>query len=73
MGGGGGNASDQQVEIAKGFALGIHPVTQEQWLAVMGTNPSHFAHGVARMQSKGSPKPTCGNSRWNPCRGRTHA
>ena len=26
-----------------GFAMGKTPVTQEQWQAVMGTNPSHFS------------------------------
>ncbi len=30
------------VKIKKGFFLGIHPVTQEQWEKVMGSNPSHF-------------------------------
>jgi uncharacterized protein (TIGR02996 family) len=31
-----------EVEIAQRFYLGAFPVTQEQWLAVLGTNPSHF-------------------------------
>jgi uncharacterized protein (TIGR02996 family) len=31
-----------QVTISRGFYLGIHPVTQAQWTAVMGTNPSRF-------------------------------
>jgi formylglycine-generating enzyme required for sulfatase activity len=30
------------VTLTKGFFLGIHPVTQGQWNAVMGTDPSHF-------------------------------
>ena len=30
------------VRISKGFLLGIHPVTQAQWQAVMGNNPSCF-------------------------------
>ena len=25
--------------------MGVHPVTQEQWRAVMGANPSHFTGG----------------------------
>jgi len=25
-----------------GFMMGKHPITQAQWMAVMGTNPSHF-------------------------------
>lgn len=31
-----------QVTISKPYYLGIHPVTQEQWEAVMGDNPSQF-------------------------------
>lgn len=43
----GGNAHDDEkpvhkVTLAKGVFLGVHPVTQSQWKAVMGTNPSHF-------------------------------
>jgi formylglycine-generating enzyme required for sulfatase activity len=43
MGGGEGTPGDKQVEIAAGFGLGIYPVTQEQWQAVMGCNPSYFS------------------------------
>ncbi len=32
----------RKVTLTKGFYLGIHPVTQEQWQAIMGANPSHF-------------------------------
>jgi formylglycine-generating enzyme required for sulfatase activity/serine/threonine protein kinase len=45
MGGGGGQAGDQQVAIAQDFYLGIFPVTQGQWQAVMGNNPSWFSRG----------------------------
>jgi len=31
-----------QVTIAQPFYLGKYPITQEQWQAVMGNNPSHF-------------------------------
>ena len=31
-----------RVRISRGFWLGRHEVTQDQWQAVMGTNPSHF-------------------------------
>src|SRR5262249_40352939 len=29
-----------RVHISKAFYLGIYPVTQDQWQAIMGTNPS---------------------------------
>ncbi len=31
-----------EVTLSQGFYLGIHAVTQAQWRAVMGDNPSHF-------------------------------
>ncbi|MBY0459980.1 MAG: formylglycine-generating enzyme family protein, partial [Gemmataceae bacterium] len=31
-----------KVTLTKGFFMGIHPVTQAQWKAIMGTDPSHF-------------------------------
>ena len=31
-----------EVEISKGFWLGKYEVTQEQWVAVMGSNPSRY-------------------------------
>jgi uncharacterized protein (TIGR02996 family) len=31
-----------RVTLTAGFFLGVHPVTQAQWTAVMGTEPSHF-------------------------------
>ncbi|MFO0825068.1 MAG: SUMF1/EgtB/PvdO family nonheme iron enzyme [Gemmataceae bacterium] len=31
-----------RVTLTKGFFLGVYPVTQEQWKAVMGNVPSHF-------------------------------
>jgi formylglycine-generating enzyme required for sulfatase activity len=45
MGGGGGQPGDQQVTIAEPFYLGVFPVTQAQWCAVMGNNPSYFHRG----------------------------
>jgi eukaryotic-like serine/threonine-protein kinase len=43
MGGGGGSCGEQQVTIGQGFALGVFLVTQAQWQAVMGDNPSYFS------------------------------
>ena len=34
-----------QVTLSKPFHMGIHPVTQEQYEAVMGLNPSNFKEG----------------------------
>ena len=42
---GGGGSSIQvttSFTLEKGLWCGIYPVTQEQWQAVMGNNPSHF-------------------------------
>jgi formylglycine-generating enzyme required for sulfatase activity len=33
----------QQVQIPKPFYVGVYPVTQGQWQAVMGNNPSYFS------------------------------
>jgi uncharacterized protein (TIGR02996 family) len=43
----GGTESDAEkpvhrVTLTTGYFLGVHPVTQAQWKAVMGTAPSHF-------------------------------
>ncbi len=43
-----GRKSDEKthrVELTKDFWLGKYEVTQEQWEAVMGNNPSHFKKG----------------------------
>ena len=37
------NELQRAVTITKPFYLGIHQVTQLQWLAIMGTTPSHFS------------------------------
>ena len=36
------NETQHGVTLTKGFHLGIHQVTQAQWQAVMGNNPSNF-------------------------------
>src|ERR1700722_15818943 len=32
----------RKITLTKGFYMGVHTVTQEQWQAVMGNNPSEF-------------------------------
>jgi formylglycine-generating enzyme len=36
------NETQHKVKLTKGFYMGVHLVTQEQWQAVMGKNPSRF-------------------------------
>ena len=36
------NETQHKVTLTKGFYMGVHLVTQEQWQTVMGDNPSHF-------------------------------
>ena len=36
------NETQHSVTLSKGFYMGKYPVTQGQWIAVMGTNPSYF-------------------------------
>src|SRR5262249_54907768 len=43
MGGGGGKPGEKQVTIPRDFYLGSCEVTQGQWQAVMGHNPSYFS------------------------------
>jgi formylglycine-generating enzyme required for sulfatase activity len=45
MGGGGGKAGDQPCTVPHDFYMGVHPVTQGQWLELMGNNPSWFSRG----------------------------
>jgi formylglycine-generating enzyme required for sulfatase activity len=42
MGGGGGKAG-KKTEIKEDFEIAVHTVTQAQWQAVMGNNPSWFS------------------------------
>jgi formylglycine-generating enzyme required for sulfatase activity len=56
MGGGGGQPGSQQVAIEEGVALGIYPVTQAQWRALMGNNPSYFSRtGAGKDKVKSIP------------------
>lgn len=53
MGGGDGKPGDKQVEINETFFLGTTTVTQGQWWAIMGENPSYFSRkggGAAKVK-----------------------
>ena len=54
----GDKSSQRQTTISKDFYLGKYPVTQAQWQAVMGNNPSHF---------KGDPNLPVEQVSWNDC------
>jgi formylglycine-generating enzyme required for sulfatase activity len=41
----GSNETQHKVTLTKGFYMGVHLVTQEQWKEIMGNNPSHFKAG----------------------------
>ena len=36
------NEMQHKVTLTRGFYMGVHLVTQEQWAEIMGNNPSHF-------------------------------
>jgi formylglycine-generating enzyme required for sulfatase activity len=50
--------TQHKVTLTKGFYMGVHLVTQEQWQAVMGNNPSQF---------KGEENLPVDNVSWNDC------
>jgi len=54
----GEKGSQHQVSITKDFYIGKYPVTQAQWQAMMGNNPSHF---------KGDPNRPVEHVSWNDC------
>ncbi len=56
VGGGGGQPGDEQVEIPYDFYIGVYPVTQGEWQALMGSNPSWFSRtGNGKDQVKSIP------------------
>jgi len=48
---------DYAISISGEYYIAIYPVTQKQWQAVMGTNPSHFPHDDHPIE----------NVSWNDC------
>ena len=56
LGGGGGTQGTTSFTLEKGLWCGIYTVTQEQWQAVVGTNPSRF---------KDNPKNPVEHLSWN--------
>ena len=48
--------TQHRVSLSQGFWLGVHPVTQAQWHAVMGSYPSHLRAATGR---------------WSRCHGRS--
>jgi len=49
--GGNGNGPPHEVTISRPFFLGTTDVTQAQWTAVMGANPSHFKGELLPVES----------------------
>ncbi len=43
LGGGDGAAGSKEVEFPEDFYLGVYAVTQEEWVKMMGSNPSRFS------------------------------
>jgi serine/threonine protein kinase/formylglycine-generating enzyme required for sulfatase activity len=43
LGGGSAFSADYEVEFKDDYYLGVYEVTQQEWQAVMGSNPSHFS------------------------------
>ncbi|MCL1993680.1 MAG: SUMF1/EgtB/PvdO family nonheme iron enzyme [Spirochaetes bacterium] len=49
----GNEGPQRQVRISSGFWMGVYPVTQEEWIRVMGGNPSHFSNNPAAGETQG--------------------
>ena len=52
------NETQHKVTLSKGFYMGVYTVTQEEWLAMMGNNPSYF---------KGDKNLPVDSVSWNDC------
>src|SRR5262249_13107004 len=47
----GADEAEREVEIPHDFYLGVHEVTQGEWVALMKDNPSHFSRTGAGKES----------------------
>jgi formylglycine-generating enzyme required for sulfatase activity len=56
LGGGGGKPGTKPFTLRRGLWCGVYPVTQAEWQAVMGDNPSYF---------KGNPRYPVETVSWN--------
>ena len=50
MGWDGKPGSAKETEIKEDFEIALHDVTQGQWEAIMGNNPSWFSRGERRQE-----------------------
>jgi len=64
MGGGAGNLKPRKVSLCKPYYMGKYEVTQQQWMAVMNTNPSAYkddpnlpVHRLERQECSPSGRP----------------
>jgi WD40 repeat protein len=44
------NEAQHKVTLTKGFYMGVYTVTQEQWEAIMGDNPSHMGQSRLNLE-----------------------
>jgi formylglycine-generating enzyme required for sulfatase activity len=56
LGGGGGTPGTQKVTMAQGYYLGVYPITQGQWQALLGNNPSYFSRSYFSRSGRGKDK-----------------
>jgi formylglycine-generating enzyme required for sulfatase activity len=60
--------TQHEVVLTRGLWLGVHPVTQEQWHAVMGNNPSYFSRsggGKKKVETQDTKRLPVERVRWD--------